>query len=73
MRFAGCAAGVYDVHPMRLAVRDGQVRMANASEKSPVFLLKTILVSFRAFFRPATFVLSIATPGALDAERHVIV
>ena len=73
MRFAGRASGVYDVYSLRLAGCDGQVRVAHASEKSPVFLLKTVLVSFRAFFRPATFVLSIATPGALDAERHVIV
>ncbi len=73
MRFAGRAAGVYDVHSMRLAGRDGQVGVADASKKGPIFLLKAALVSFRGFFRPSTFVFSIATPGALDAERHLII
>src|SRR5208282_1425922 len=50
MRFARRTSGVYDVHSLRLAGSDGQVRVAHTSEKSPVFLLKAVLVSFRAFF-----------------------
>ena len=50
MRFAGRAAGVYDVHSVRLAGRDGQVGVADTSEKSPVFLLEAVFVFFRAFF-----------------------
>ncbi len=49
MRFAGRAAGIYHVHAMRLAGRDGQIRMANASEKCPVFLLKAVLVFSEPF------------------------
>ena len=47
MRFAGCASGVYDVHSLRFAGRDGQVRVADASEESAVFLLKAAFVFFR--------------------------
>src|SRR5882762_9047714 len=50
MRFVGRASGVYDMHSLRLAGRDGQVRVTDASEKSAVFLLEAVLVSFRAFF-----------------------
>src|SRR5208282_635135 len=44
MRFAGRAAGVYDVDSLRLAGRDGQVSVAHASEKGPAFLLEAVLV-----------------------------
>ena len=50
MRFVGRASGVYDVHSLRLAGRDRQVGVSDASEKSAVFLLETVLVFFRAFF-----------------------
>jgi hypothetical protein len=50
MRFAGRASGVHDVDSVRLAVGDRQVRLADASEKSPAFLLETVLVSFRTSF-----------------------
>ena len=73
MRFVGCASGIYDLHSLWLAGRDRQVGMADASEKSAVFLLKTVLVSFRVFFRSATLVFPIAPPGALDGEGHLIV
>ena len=49
MRFAGRAAGVYDEYSLRLAGRYGQVGVADASEKSAIFLLKAVLVFFRAF------------------------
>ena len=73
MCFAGCASGVYHVDSVRLAGCDGQVCMADTPEKGPAFLLKTVLVSFRAFIRPGAFVPSIATAGALDAECHFVV
>src|SRR6266404_9108046 len=73
MSFVGRASGVYDVHTLRLAGRNGQVRVADAPEKSAVFLLKTVFVSFRAFFRSATLVFAIAPPGAFDGEGHLIV
>src|SRR6266478_8807215 len=73
MRFVGRASGIYDLHSLRLAGRDRQIRVADASEKSAIFLLKTVLVSFRAFFRSATLVFPIAPPGALDGERHIVV
>ena len=73
MRFVGCASGVYHVHSLRLAGRNGQVRVAGASEKSAIFLLEAVLVFFRAFFRSATFVFAIATPRALDGEGHLII
>src|ERR1035437_4879698 len=73
MCFAGRASGVYHVDSVRLAGCDGQVRMADTPEKGPAFLLKTVLVSFRAFIRPGAFVPSIATAGALDAECHFVV
>ena len=50
MRFVRRASGVYDVHSLRLAGRDREVRLTDASEKSAVLLLKTVLVFFRAFF-----------------------
>jgi hypothetical protein len=50
MRFARRASGVHDVDSVRLAVRDGQVGVADTAEKSPAFLLETVLVSFRTSF-----------------------
>jgi hypothetical protein len=50
MGFAGRASGIYDVHSLRLAGGDGQVGLADASKKGSIFLLETVLVSFRAFF-----------------------
>src|SRR5882762_7203879 len=73
VRFVGRPSGVYDMHSLRLAGRDGQVRVTDASEKCAAFLLKTVLVSFRAFFRSATFVFAIATPRALDGEGYLII
>src|SRR6266446_7931625 len=73
MRFVGRASGIYDLHSLRLAGRDRQIRVADASEKSAIFLLKAVLVFFRALFQAAAFVLSIAPPGALDGEGHLIV
>ncbi len=73
MRFVGRASGVHHVHALRLAGRDGQVGMADASEKSAVFLLEAVLVFLRALFRAPSFVFAIATPGALDGEGNLIV
>src|ERR1700674_2330158 len=73
MRFVGRASGVYDLHSLRLTGRDGQVGVADASEKGAVFLLETVVVPFRAFFRSATLVFAIATPRALHGEGHLIV
>src|SRR5258708_38648953 len=68
MRFVGCASGIYDLHSLWLAGRDRQIRVADASEKSAVFLLKTVLVPFRTFFWSATLVFPLSPPGALDGE-----
>jgi len=46
MRFVGRASGVHHVHSLWLAGGDRQVGMADASEKSAAFLLKTVLVLF---------------------------
>ena len=69
MRFAGRAAGVYDVDSLGLAGGYGQVGVADTPEKSSIFLFKAVLVPFRA----ARFVSSIAPPGALDAESHLVI
>src|SRR5208337_4360474 len=73
MRFAGRAARVHDMHASRLALRNGQVRVTDASKKGPAFLFKTVLVFVRTLFCPEAFVLSIATTRPLDAESQIIV
>ena len=44
MRLAGRASGVYDMHALRVAGRDGQVGVADTSEKSPAFLLEAVFI-----------------------------
>ena len=50
MRFAGRAAGIHDVHSLRFPGGDGQVRVADTSKKSPIFLVEAVFVSFRVSF-----------------------
>src|SRR5208282_1663785 len=52
---------------------DGQIRVADAPEKSSIFLFKTVLVFSRSLFCPPALVLLIAPPRALDAESQVII
>src|SRR5260221_5935708 len=73
MRFVGRASGVHHVHALRLAGRDGQAGMADASAKSAVFLLEAVVVFFRAPFRASSVVFTIRTPGVPDGARNRIV
>src|ERR1700690_3297320 len=77
MCLARRAAGIDNVHTLRFAVRDGEIRMAYAPKKSPAFLLKAILVSFRGSFRaflgtPA-LVFSITPPRPVNAESRLVI
>src|SRR5260221_5397616 len=67
MRFVGRASGVHHVHALRLAGRDSQVGMADASGKSAVFLLEAVLVFLPGPLRAPSFVFATSTPGALYA------
>src|SRR5580658_7477735 len=71
MRFAGCAARVYDVHSLRLAGSDGQVCVADSSKKSSIFLLEAVFVAL--FFRTTCPALTIAAARALHAEGHFVI
>lgn len=73
MGLGGCAPGVYDVHSLWFASRDGQVSVADPSEESAIFLFESIFVLFRYFFRAGASVFPIAPPGAFQAEGNVIV
>src|ERR1700693_4306500 len=73
VRFIGRAAGVYDLHSLWLAGGGRQIGVADASKKGAVFLLEAVLVLFRAFFRSATLVFAITTPGTLDGESYLII
>src|SRR5258706_4966540 len=68
MRFVGRASGVHHVHALRLAGRDGQVSMADASETSAGFLLARVLSFFTALFPAPSFVFSISTSVALAGD-----
>ncbi len=70
MGLARRASGVDYVHPLRGAGCYGQVGVTDASKKAAAFLLETVLIFFRVCAR---FVLRISTPGALYADRGIVI
>ncbi len=71
MRFIRGATSVDDVHSLGLTVRDGQIGVADASEKSATFLFKTVFVFVRVPIGIFTF--SIAAAGAFDTVDGVVI
>src|SRR3954462_3678647 len=69
MRLARGAAGVYELHALRIPCGDCKIGLTNSTEERAVFLLKTVFI----FVGTSGFVFLVAASSSLDCEVDVVV